>query len=106
MVKMVSDHLQSARFVPRPLPGTNKKWSCPGPLAGAQTGEEDGDGELLLALESEAEGLTRRRTIRFWGLERVAEEYYDGSWMHTRVKRRRARAKAILKQYRDMATGR
>ena len=74
-------------------------------MAGAGTGE-DGDGELLLALESEADGLTRREVaIRFWGPERVAEEYYDGSWMHTRVKRRRARAKAILKQYRDMATG-
>ena len=43
--------------------------------------------------------------MRLWGRERVAEEYYDGSWMHTRVKRRRARAKAILKQYRDMAVG-
>ena len=74
-------------------------------MAGAGTGE-DGDGELLLALESEAEGLTRRQIAeRLWGRERVAEEYYDGSWMHTRVKRRRSRAKAILKQYRDMATG-
>ena len=74
-------------------------------MAGAGTGD-DGDTELLLALESEADGLTRREVaIRFWGRERVAEEYYDGSWMHTRVKRRRSRAKAILKQYRDMATG-
>ncbi len=43
--------------------------------------------------------------VRFRSQERVAEEYYHGSWMHTRVMRRRAGAKAILKQYRDMAKG-
>ncbi len=78
----------------------------PDPSTGAGT-REDGDRELLLALESEAEEITRRQVaVRLWGRERVAEEYYDGSWMHTRVKRCRARAKAILKQYRDMALGR
>ena len=76
---------------------------APGPWGGDG---DDGDTELLLALESEAEGLTRREVaVRLWGRERVAEDYYDGSWMHTRVKRRRARAKAILKQYRDLAMG-
>ncbi len=68
-----------------------------------ETGDK-GDRELLLALECEAEGLAQRQiAVRFWGRERVAEEYCHGSWMHTRVRRRRARAKAILKQYRDMA---
>ncbi len=71
--------------------------SVPRSLGGAGTGDE-GDTELLLALENEAEGLTQREiAVRLWGRERVAEEYYDGSWMNTRVKRRRARAKAILK---------
>ena len=29
--------------------------------------------------------------VRLWGRERVAEEYYHGSWMHGRIKRRRTR---------------
>ena len=60
--------------------------------------------ELLLALEGEAEGLSHREiAVRFWGRARVGEEYYIDGWMHARVKRRLARAKAILKQLRDMA---
>ncbi len=56
---------------------------APVPRPGRERGD-DGDTELLLALESEAEGLTRREVaVRLWGRERVAEEYYDGSWMHT-----------------------
>ena len=59
----------------------------------------------MLALEGEAEGLTQRQiVVRLWGRERVEEEYYAGGWMHGRIKRRRRRVKAILKQYRDMAT--
>ena len=61
----------------------------------------------MLALEGEAEGLTQRQiAVRLWGRERVEEDYYADGWMHSRVKRRRSRAKAILKQYRDMAVGR
>ena len=76
-----------------------------GPSAGAGTGD-DGDRELLLALESEAQGLTHRETaVRLWGAERVAEEYYVGGWMLGRLKRRRRRARIVLKQYRDMAKG-
>ncbi len=51
----------------------------PRPGRGRRRTEEDGDRELLLALESEAEGLTRHEVAeRLWGRERVAEEYYDG----------------------------
>ena len=78
---------------------------APIPRSGRGTGE-DGDRELLLALESEAEGLTHRQIAeRLWGAEWVAEEWWVGGWMHSRVKRRRRRAKTILRQYRDMATG-
>ena len=96
------------RAAPRPGAGGGRHrgrlGGVPGPSIGAGTG--DGDGELLLALESEAEGLTQRDyALRLWTPERVAEEYYTGSWMHERVKRRHSRARAILKRYRDMATG-
>ena len=65
---------------------------------------EDGDREVLLALESEAEGLTHRQiAVQLWGAERVAEEWWPGGWM--RVKRQRRRARTMLGQYRDMATG-
>ena len=67
---------------------------------------DDGDRELLLALESEAEGFTHREVaIRLWGAGRVAEEWWPGSWMAARVKRRFASARRILRQYRNMATG-
>ena len=76
-----------------------------GPSAGAGTGD-DGDGELLLALEMEAEGLTQHDyALRLWEPEKVEADYYDGSWMDGRVKRRYKRAKAILKHYRDIACG-
>ena len=68
-----------------------------------RSGDDDGDRELLLALESEAEGLTHREiAARLWDREWAEEEYYAGGWMHGRLRRRRARI--ILKQYRDMAT--
>lgn len=78
-----------------------------GPSGGAAgTGDHDGDGELLLALESEAEGLTQRDyALGLWKPEDVEAEYYDGSWMDGRVKRRYRRAKAVLRHYRDIATG-
>ena len=60
-----------------------------------------------MALEGVAEGLTRQKIATwFWDPEWVAEEWYVGSWMHQRVKRRLSRARTMLKQYRDMATGR
>ena len=75
-----------------------------GPSAGAGTGD-GGDDELLLALEMEAEGLTQHDyALRLWEPEKVEADYYDGSWMDGRVKRRYKRAKAILKHYRDIAT--
>ena len=43
--------------------------------------------------------------MRLWTPERVAEDYYTDSWMEKRVKRKYARARAILKHYRDIATG-
>ncbi|MDE0031152.1 MAG: hypothetical protein OXU42_17335 [Deltaproteobacteria bacterium] len=72
-----------------------------GPSAGAGTG----DGELLLALESEAEGLTQREIACGSGAPSGSRKtgWSDG-WMRTRVKRRRRRGRTILKQYRDMAT--
>ena len=76
-----------------------------GPSVGAGTGD-DGDGELLLALESEAEGLTwEEYAARIFEPERVAANYWTGSWMQERVKRRFASARRILKLYRDMAAG-
>ena len=42
--------------------------------------------------------------VRLWGREWAEEEYYAGSWMQGRFKRRRRRARIILKQYRNMAT--
>ena len=66
-----------------------------GPSAGA--GTWDGDGELLLALEGEAEGRTHREiAVTFWGRERVEAEYHTDGWMHSRIKRRLKKAKAIL----------
>ncbi len=75
--------------------------------AGAKAGAgDDGDGELLLALESEAEGLTwKEYAARIFEPELVEAEYYTGSWMDGRVKRRVSRARTILKRYRDMASG-
>ena len=77
-----------------------------GPSAGAAGAGEDGDRELLLALESEAEGLTwQEYAARIFDPEKVEEDYYTDGWMHGRVKRRFAAARRILKRYRDMATG-
>ena len=81
-----------------------------GPSAGAGSGEErsgdDGDGELLLALESEADGLTwEQYAARIFEPETVATDYWTGSWMQERVKRRYASARRILRLYRGMAAG-
>ena len=76
-----------------------------GPSAGAGTGD-DGDGELLLALESEAEGLTwEEYAARIFEPDKVETDYWTGSWMQERVKRRFASARRILRQYRGMAAG-
>ncbi len=55
-----------------------------------------------------AEDLVRHREIavEFWGEARVDEEYHTDGWMHSRIKRRLKKARAIVKQYRDMAAGR
>ena len=67
---------------------------------------DGGDDELLLALETEAAGLTQRDyALCIWEPRRVEAEYYPDSWMEKRVKRKYARARAILKHYRDIATG-
>ena len=59
-----------------------------------------------MALEGEAEGPTHCEVaVRLWGAERVAEEWWSEGWMLGRVKRRRRRAKTVLEQFRDMATG-
>ena len=97
------------RAAPAPGPrGVGDRRSLAGravPSTGAGAGG-GGDGELLLALECEADGLTRRDlAMRLWKPEHVESEYYPGSWMEARVKRRYSRARALLKHYRDIATG-
>ena len=77
-----------------------------GPSGGAAGTGDDGDGELLLALESEAEGLTwEEYAARIFEPDKVETDYWTGSWMQERVKRRFASARRILRRYRDMATG-
>ena len=76
----------------------------PRPSPGAGSG--DGDGELLLVLEGEAEDRSHREiAAQIWGRDRVDAEYYTDGWMHSRIKRRLRKAKAILRQYRRMAVG-
>ena len=61
---------------------------------------------MLVVLEGDAEGRSHRDiAAAFWGAERVAAEYYADGWMHSRIKRRLKRARAILKRYREMAGG-
>ena len=77
---------------------------CAGPGFGAGSG--DGDEELLFVLACEAEGMSRREiAIAIWGPDRVAEEYFPGCWMQSRIKRRLDRATAIVRHYRELATG-
>ena len=60
----------------------------------------------MLALEGEAEGLSHREiAVSFWGRERVEAEYTPDGWMHSRIKRRLRRAKAVLKDCRALAAG-
>ena len=40
-------------------------------------------------------GLWRQIAELLWGAERVAEEWWPGGWMHGRVKRRLANARAM-----------
>ena len=76
----------------------------PGPEFGAGTGDKDE--ELLFVLACEAEGLSRREiAAAIWGWDRVAEEYFPGCWMQSRVKRRLDRVTAIVKHYREIAAG-
>ena len=75
-----------------------------GPGFGAGSG--DRDEELLFVLACEAEGMSRREmAIAIWGQDRVADEYFPGCWMQSRIKRRLDWAKAIVKHYREIATG-
>ena len=61
----------------------------------------------MTVLEADQRGLTRRQIAELlWGAERVAEEWYPDGWMHGRVKRRLANARAKLEGYRDIAAGR
>ena len=76
----------------------------PEPAPGAGSGDKDE--ELLFVLACESEGMSRREiAAAIWGWDRVAEEYYPGCWMQSRVKRRLDRAKAIVKHYREIAAG-
>ena len=76
------------------------------PEPGPGAGSGDKDEELLFVLACEAEGLSRREiAMAIWGRDRVAEEYYPGCWMQSRVKRRLDRAKAVVRHYREIATG-
>ena len=73
---------------------------------GFGVGSGDGDEELLFVLACEAEGMSRREiAVAIWGAERVAKEYFPGCWMQSRIKRRLDWAKAIVKHYREIATG-
>ena len=70
-------------------------------------GRGTGIASFCWALEGEAEGRTQREiAAEIWGQERVDAEYYADGWMHSRIKRRLKKAKAIMEQYRDMATRR
>ncbi len=61
----------------------------------------------MTVLEADRQGRTWREiAVLLWGAERVAEDWWPGGWMHGRVKRRLARARAMLKAYRDIAAGR
>ena len=61
----------------------------------------------MAVLEADQRGLTQRQIAElFWGEQRVTEEWWPGGWMHGRVKRRLANARALLKSYRDIAAGR
>ena len=76
----------------------------PGPGFGAGSGDKDED--LLFVLACEARGLSHREiAVAIWGPERVAAEYDSDGWMHSRIKRRLRRARAILKAYLELATG-
>ncbi len=62
--------------------------------------------ELMTVLETDQKGLTWREiAVLLWGAERVAEDWWPGGWMRGRVKRRIAKARAMLKAYRDFAAG-
>ena len=57
-------------------------------------------------LEADQQGRTWRQIADLlWGEKRVADEWWPGGWMHSRVKRRLANAPALLKTYRDIAAG-
>ena len=61
----------------------------------------------MTVLEADQQGRTHRQIAELlWGAERVAEEWWPDSWMHSRIKRRLAKARATLKSYRDIAAGR
>ena len=73
---------------------------------GFAEGSGDRDKELLFVLASEARGLPHWEiAVAIWGPKRVAAEYEPDGWMHSRTERRLRRARALLKGYRELATG-
>ena len=77
-------------------------------VAGPAPGRAWGTGmrSFCSCWKREAEGRSRREiAVAIWGRDRVAEEYYPGCWMQSRIKRRLDRATAIARHYRELATG-
>ena len=61
----------------------------------------------MTVLEADQQERTWREiAVLLWGAERVAEDWWPDGWMRSRVKRRLANARAMLKAYRDIAAGR
>ena len=61
----------------------------------------------MTVLEADQNGLSWREIAeRLWGAERVAEDWWEDGWMRARIRRRLAKARAMLKGYRDIAAGR
>ena len=80
-------------------------WSgVPGPASGR--GRGTGTRNCCSCWPVRPRGMSRREiAIAIWGADRVAGEYFPGCWMQSRIKRRLDWAKAIVKHYREIATG-
>ena len=80
-----------------------------GPLArGRRAGSKDGnrERELLRVLAADQRNLTTREiAVELWGAERVAREWHGDGWMRSLVRRRVRKARAMLKEYRELAAG-
>ena len=48
---------------------------------------------------------TREIAVELWGAERVAREWHGDGWMRLLVRRRVRKARAMLKEYRELAAG-